>query len=290
VTGQSEGSFLQLHVDVTGQDATSVQLKFDMEVWDAAKRNVSLPGEAALDVIMEIDKGSGFTQLLDLGTVSTGEGLVPPAGDYLDGNADSNRLEFDSSQLDVDIPADSTLRIRWAPNLAAQSTGWVYGLDNVQLSVFGDVILGDFNRDGVLGVEDVDLVSHEIWDPSGDPMFDLTNDSNVSHADVDHLLGLTNRLNGDADFDGKVQFSDFLILSENYGQADSSWSAGDFNSDGLVGFPDFLILANKFGESAQIAASVPEPSGVVMIAIALAGTLRRRRERGQACRVSNSFS
>ena len=87
-------------------------------------------------------------------------------------------------------------------------------------------------------------------------------------------------LHSDADFDGEVQFSDFLILSKNFGE-DGSWSAGDFNSDGLVGFPDFLILSKNFGESAQNAASVPEPSGAIMIAIAFVVTLSRRRERGQ---------
>ena len=72
---------------------------------------------------------------------------------------------------------------------------------------------------------------------------------------------LTDRLNGGANFDGEVQFSDFLILSDNFGQVDGSWSAGDFDSDGLVGFRDFVILSNNFGKSAPIAASVPEPSG-----------------------------
>ena len=165
VTSRSDVAMLQLLAEVTGQDATSVQLKFDIEVWDAANRNVDLPGEAALDVTMEIDTGDGFSPLLDLGTVSTGAGLLPPAGDYLDGNADSNRLHFDSSRTDVDIPAGSALRIRWAPNLDAQSTGWVYGLDNVQLSVFGDATdislqAGDADQD--LDFDQLDLVQVQI--------------------------------------------------------------------------------------------------------------------------------
>ncbi len=165
VTGHSDGGMLQLLADVTRQDATSVQLKFDMEVWDAAKRNADLPGEAALHVTMEIDTGSGFAPLLDLGTVSTGEGLLPPAGDYLNGNAGSNRVAFDSGQADANIPAGSTLRIRWAPNLDVQSKGWVYGLDNVQLSVFGDptevqLRAGDADQD--LDFDQLDLVQVQM--------------------------------------------------------------------------------------------------------------------------------
>ena len=55
-------------------------------------------------------------------------------------------------------------------------------------------------------------------------------------------------LPGDADMDGQVSFSDFLILSDNFGMSDADQGDGDFTGDGAVDFADFLILADEFGK------------------------------------------
>ena len=56
-------------------------------------------------------------------------------------------------------------------------------------------------------------------------------------------------LPGDADGDGTVGFTDFLILSNNFGlQAGATLFDGDFDGNGAVNFSDFLILSNNFGE------------------------------------------
>ena len=52
---------------------------------------------------------------------------------------------------------------------------------------------------------------------------------------------------GDADFSGKVDFSDFLIVSANFGKAESVWPSGDFDSDRTTGFTDFVQLSANFG-------------------------------------------
>ena len=75
---------------------------------------------------------------------------------------------------------------------------------------------------------------------------------------------------GDADLNDEVNFVDFLILSENFGQ-EGTWREGDFDGDGTVGFSDFLALSENFGGSAEAsAAAVPEPTG---LSIALFGLL-----------------
>lgn len=89
---------------------------------------------------------------------------------------------------------------------------------------------------------------------------------------------------GDANRDGKVDGSDVTILANNW-QAGvvgggASWDMGDFNGDGKVDGSDVTILANnwQFGVS-DAAATVPEPSTVILILSALAGLglfLRRR--------------
>ena len=49
---------------------------------------------------------------------------------------------------------------------------------------------------------------------------------------------------GDIDGNGVVEFADFLILSNNFGQETDQ---GDLNGDGTVDFADFLLLADNFG-------------------------------------------
>lgn len=58
------------------------------------------------------------------------------------------------------------------------------------------------------------------------------------------------RLAGDADSDGEVSFSDFLILANNFGRAsDVAFADGDFDASGEIDFADFLILAANFGRT-----------------------------------------
>lgn len=79
-------------------------------------------------------------------------------------------------------------------------------------------------------------------------------------------------IEGDTNFDGVVNFPDFLTLSANYGQSNAVWPQGDFDWDRQVGFSDFLSLRANFGRSipelaadAQATTSVPEPSGIVLL-------------------------
>ena len=82
---------------------------------------------------------------------------------------------------------------------------------------------------------------------------------------------------GDANLDDEVNFADFLVLSENFGQ-DGAWREGDFDGDGTVGFPDFLALAENFGRSVpSAAAAVPEPTGMLMAAFGILGLIGFRR-------------
>lgn len=55
-------------------------------------------------------------------------------------------------------------------------------------------------------------------------------------------------LPGDADRSGTVDFSDFLIVSHNFGRdMEAAFADGDFNADQRVDFADFLILSQNFG-------------------------------------------
>jgi len=88
---------------------------------------------------------------------------------------------------------------------------------------------------------------------------------------------------GDADVDGDVDFTDFLILQGNFASSGSIVN-GDFNHSGFVDFSDFLILQGNFGllspaEEAHVAsfvASVPEPGSLVALCLISLTALCRR--------------
>jgi hypothetical protein len=58
-------------------------------------------------------------------------------------------------------------------------------------------------------------------------------------------------LMGDVNSDHVVDFSDLLILAQNYGQIGRSYAQGNlnFSGDGSVAFDDLLILAQNYGQS-----------------------------------------
>lgn len=99
---------------------------------------------------------------------------------------------------------------------------------------------------------------------------------------------------GDVNLDGQVGFADLLLLAQNYGQSNATWTQGDLDHDGTVNFADLLILAQHYGQmpgDAQLAqlnpsfaadvrsafAQVPEPGLGTIIAMASAMLVRRRR-------------
>ena len=63
--------------------------------------------------------------------------------------------------------------------------------------------------------------------------------------DVESLI----TFEGDFDGDRDVDFTDFLILSANFGNTDATLAEGDSDGDGEVTFADFLILSSNFGKT-----------------------------------------
>ncbi len=82
-------------------------------------------------------------------------------------------------------------------------------------------------------------------------------------------------LYGDADLNGKVDLTDFSILSTNFNPSGTgmTWQQGDFDYNGKVDLTDFSILATNFtGDDplVRVGSAVPEPSSIVMLALLLA--------------------
>lgn len=83
---------------------------------------------------------------------------------------------------------------------------------------------------------------------------------------------------GDFNADGKVDIADFQILAANFHKTDATSAEGDFNFDGRIDLHDFAGFRQAFESAAAgAAASVPEPSSMMLGLIALVGFVQRFR-------------
>lgn len=176
-------------------------------------------------------------------------------------------VEFSDDGLAITGYSDSVLGDRSSPN-----TPWIIYLDR-PLGPVDDVLFGDFSLNGEYDVDDADTLVAAILSASTDKRFDLRQDGDLNLDDLDELLTRASRLAGDVDFDGDVDFADFLSLSGNFG-GEGLWSKGDFDASGDIGFADFLMLSQNFGKAAVVVANVPEPCLAPFLFVSMAWLLR----------------
>ena len=149
---------------------------------------------------------------------------------------------------------------------------------------------GDFDADQNYACADVDALVAQIVSQNHDPQFDLTHDGLVDNNDLVAWLAVAGAaenasgnpyLPGDANLDGSVDGTDFLIWNANKFTPVSAWCRADFNADGTVDGADFLIWnANKFTSAAP---PVPEPSSAAICLIVVLANAAWRNN-GVACR------
>ena len=153
----------------------------------------------------------------------------------------------------------------------------------------GGGVQGDFNGDGVLNASDIDDLTGQSANGLNDAKYDLNGDAKVDVSDINvWIKDLYSSWVGDANLDGEFSSSDLVVVlsSGTYEvDVDSVWSSGDFDGDGRTNSSDLVVaLADggyELGPAAAVqAAMVPEPSSVLMVAMAsfgLAFVARKRR-------------
>jgi hypothetical protein len=137
---------------------------------------------------------------------------------------------------------------------------------------------GDFNNDGAYACHDVDALVADIAGGTNTAAFDLDADGLVRQSDLTEWLRLAGGENlasgaaylaGDANLDGTVDGSDFLIWNNSKFTNSTAWCSGDFNADGTVDGADFLIWnINKFQSATPPA--VPEPNALSLLWLGVA--------------------
>ncbi|MCP4193038.1 MAG: PEP-CTERM sorting domain-containing protein [Planctomycetaceae bacterium] len=139
---------------------------------------------------------------------------------------------------------------------------------------------GDFNRNGLLDAQDIDLLSVEIRTDRQVSRFDLNSDQLVDDQDrrvwVDDLM---HTYFGDSDLDGQFNSRDLVQIFqagefEDAIRLNSTWQTGDWNGDGDFTSSDFVIAFQAGGyekgpRPAPLA--VPEPSSLVLLLVGSLG-------------------
>lgn len=200
------------------------------------------------------------------------EQLVADVQGWLDGSTS----DFGWALVGTEVERQSAKRFVSSQNEAAELRPTL----RLEFENVTEMLRGDFDGDGELLANDVNLLCDAIRSGANTSNFDLNSDGAVDIADqviwVEDVRGTSF---GDANLDGRVSFEDFLVQSVNFAQTpiQGGWADGDFDCSGTVGFPDFLQLSANFGFEAELpATSVPEPEyGWLLCAIVL--LLRRRR-------------
>ncbi len=204
---------------------------------------IAIPATATLGAVFNLDLVEDFS------AISNGA-AVPPA------------------LLPLDTPfGDGTLRIGTVPAIDC-----------------------DFDGDAACTVTDIDMLTAEIATGGNDLSFDINSDGLISIADRNDWLSKAATENGkgapyllgDANLDGSVDALDLNELGQRWRQQDNQWSHGDFTADGAINALDLNEMGQNWRATIPMsaaAASVPEPSALCLVLIAMLGLLGRRGRR-----------
>jgi hypothetical protein len=145
--------------------------------------------------------------------------------------------------------------------------------------------LGDFDGNGVLNADDIDLLALEVRRATSLSSFDLNGDAIVDSNDLRVFVhDLRQTYFGDANLDGEFNSSDLVAVFEAGEYEDnlagnSTWATGDWDGDGDFSSSD-LVAAFQDGGYEQgpreAVASVPEPSSCLLIISGLLLLARRQ--------------
>ena len=231
-------------------------------------------------------------QIIDRGTIeltAESELQILPYGGFLPQVGD----EFEILNWQRGLQGEFQ-RVTVDPWFAEQQVGFSIRIEDAADAgrlILETVSLGidcDFDGDGTLGIEDINLLYAAIRDGENDPSFDVTGDQLVNNSDLREFVKAPEKLNayfGDANLDGEFNSTDLIavFVAGEYEDAiedNSNWSEGDWNADGDFNSSDFIVAFQdggyELGPRSALQA-VPEPSSTILVFLGLVGLVRLRK-------------
>ncbi|WP_145445662.1 hypothetical protein [Mucisphaera calidilacus] len=157
---------------------------------------------------------------------------------------------------------------------SADNAAWSLHVQSVKLDGddgTGSGLVGDFDQNGIVDADDIDILAAEIDLGSTDPIYDLDGINGVDQGDftfmIETVLGTSF---GDANLDLAVDLLDLSALASNF-EGIAGWAGGNFNTDAVVDLLDLSSLASNFG----VDNAVPAPASAALMTLALAALTRR---------------
>ena len=137
---------------------------------------------------------------------------------------------------------------------------------------------GDFDADGDVDADDIDLLLGNVLAGANDLTFELTGDSLVDQDDADRMIhDILGTEYGDANLDRAIDGGDLSLLGAKWLTPRwASWGNGDFNGDGAVDGGDLSLLGASWLWTGP-AAAVPEPATLALLTCGGLGLILRRR-------------
>jgi hypothetical protein len=151
------------------------------------------------------------------------------AGDYVEGQ-DGNYLAFRNIVSD---------------NLFIEAGGSLTAIEIDGASY--DCLKGDFNEDGDVDAEDIDMLTSQIKSGRFNECFDLNRDGVLDAIDCETWVTDVKKIcAGDANMDGEFNSGDLVSVFqkgeyEDDIECNSGWADGDWNCDGEFGSEDFVF-------------------------------------------------
>ena len=143
---------------------------------------------------------------------------------------------------------------------------------------------GDFNDNGQLDADDMDLLSKQVRSLEGDLEFDLNDDGQIDQLDRSQWINvIANSFVGDSNLDGTFDVNDLVtvfIWGKYMTSGEAGWGEGDWNGDGHFDEQDFIAayIVGGYLQPARLAiSSVPEPSSLTLLVLGLLALTRRLR-------------
>ncbi len=233
------------------------------------------------------------------GLWDVGSGAVELNGTY---DMMGNMGELQENDVSFEYPAASSMH-RWGPGASIVSSsfgafaGWT-GFNGNESSEYTFVGLrvasaaaGDFDSDGDIDGDDIDLMGDAIRLGSAVDRYDLNGDSSVDVSDLDFLVRSlvgTSAVDGSGDpifgteygdfnLDGEIELGDLTRLGTYYGVGDK-WAEGNANRylDLDIELGDLTILGTYYGAS-NGGDAIPEPMTLSIMVCGAIGLIRRRR-------------